>query len=68
MALWGMRWGSSIMAFGADCNANTTIRVAALRFTIEETRKVTLQKGYVQNMISGELRSDLNISQIFGIS
>ena len=67
MALWGMRWGTSIMAFGADWNADNAIRVASLRITISGTQ-VSLVKSRIQNMTTGILTDDFPISQIFGIS
>ena len=67
MALWGMRWGTSIMAFGVDGNADDAIRIASLRITFSGTQ-VSLVRSRIQNMTTGILTDDFPISQIYGIS
>lgn len=66
MPLFGIRWGTSIMIFGADCNAQTTIRIAAAKMSISQT-KVTLTKSKLQQISTGEM-VDFNINHIYGIS
>lgn len=65
--LWGMRWNNRILAFGADCNPNNSIRVCSLVLKISNNN-VSIFKSKVQMMDSNEPSNAFIINQIYGIN
>lgn len=69
MALYGMRWGNRIMAFGIDCNASNGLRAASVILTISET-KVTANKSKIMMMQFDSNNGpalDFTITNIYGV-
>lgn len=71
MALYGMRWGSSILAFGVDCNADNGFRVASIRLTVNSNGTVAVTKSKVAMMTFGGENgsaSNFTFTNIYGVT
>lgn len=71
MALYGMRWGSSILAFGIDCNSDAGFRVASIKLTVDSSGAVTVTRSKVANMAFGASNgsaSNFTFTNIYGVT
>lgn len=71
MALFGMRWGSNILAFGIDVNSDAAFRVASVRLTVGSNNAVTVTKSKVANMnfdSNNGPSSNFVITHIYGVT
>lgn len=71
MALFGVRWGSKILAFGIDVNSNYAFRVASIMLEVGSNNAVTVTKSKVADMTfnsNNGASSNFVITNIYGVT
>lgn len=71
MALFGVRWGSSILASGIDANSDAGFRVASIRLTVGSNGAITVTRSRVANMAFGAQNgtaSNFTFTHIYGLT